>query len=559
VSAFSEPAAAAIVQSIWQETAIGLALWAVLQAMRHATANARYAVSCAGLAAMLLVPVATFVDALSGLTHASPSSLVQVDPRGDVTLVMANGSRIWTNRAIPSAGVLSALYGAIVPVWLAGALLASIRLLWAAGYVRTVCHGGAAGAGAMVASVNRLATSLGVRRRIAVIVTPRVASPATIGWIKPVILLPPVLITGLSSTQLEAIIAHELAHIRRHDYVVNLLQMVVETVLFYHPAVWWMSRQIRVERELCCDDVAVRATGNPADYAHALAAVARHAVTAAALGAGGPSLPHRVRRLLATSEETEHAGAGGLAITLFVLAFVGGAAAWVHGQTPTTPREARATLSLTVLDPLGQPAAGIPLVFEQGAFQAGSLFGHGFTDREGRYTISLPAGTYLFSALVDFFPPTEVTFTPGTRVERTVRMELEPMTGAFTVCIDCRESIVPATPSVAEDLQRDREDYTTALARTAEPADGWEQYRVAVPASLRRLGRSVAGSVTVAGRVGIDGRLKDLRAVSSAHPALSEAAVGALGAQRWLPARVRSTAVEIDVLIDLDYVWEGDQ
>jgi beta-lactamase regulating signal transducer with metallopeptidase domain len=558
MSALSEPAAAAIIQSIWQEAALGLALWAILRAIRHATANVRYVVSCAGLAAMLLVPMATFVNALSGLPHASLSSVVPVDPGGDVTVVMADGSRIWTNRAIPSAGILAALYGAIVPVWLAGAVLASIRLVWAAGYVKTVRRGGGPATSATVEVVNRLAASIGVRRRIAVIVTPAIVSPATIGWIKPVILLPPVLITGLSSAQLEAIIAHELAHIRRHDYAVNLLQMVVETVLFYHPAVWWMSRQIRIERELCCDDAAVRATGSPAACAHALAAVARHAVTAAALAAGGPSLPYRVRRLLATSEH-ERAGAGGVAATLFVLAFLGGAATWVQGQTSTQPRAERATLSLTVLDPLGQPAAGIPLVFEQGAFQVGSLFGHGFTDRAGRYTISLPPGSYLFSALVDFFPPTEITFTPGTRVERTVRMELEPMTGAFTVCIDCPDSIVPAAPSVAEDLQRDRESYATAIARTAEPAEGWEQYRVAVPASLRQLGRSVAGGVTVAGRVGLDGRLKDLRAVSSAHPALAEAALEALGAQRWVPARVRATAVEIDVRIDLQYVWEGDQ
>ena len=81
--------------------------------------------------------------------------------------------------------------------------------------------------------------------------------PATLGWIRPVILLPPATALGITPRQLEALLAHELAHIRRHDYLVNVLQMMAETVFFYHPAVWWASRRIRVERELCCDDIAI--------------------------------------------------------------------------------------------------------------------------------------------------------------------------------------------------------------------------------------------------------------------------------------------------------------
>ena len=374
------------------------------------------------------------------------------------------------------------------------------------------------------------------------------------------ILLPPALLTGLSASQIEAILAHEIAHIRRHDYVVNLLQMAAETLLFYHPAVWWVSRQIRVERELCCDDFAVRVSGSPQDYAHALAAVARHAVTVATIGASGPSLTNRVRRLLNTPPRTPRQAQGGLIATLSVLAFVAFMATWVQGQTQPALRSGDAgTLSLTVYDPLGQPAAGVPLVFEQGAFQEGALFGHGFTDGNGRYTVSLPAGTYLFSALIDFFPQTEVTLRAGDRLSQDVRMQLEPMTGSFTVCIDCRESVTPVPMSVAEDLRRDRENYATALTRTAEPVDGWERYRVDVPWSLRQRDRSVAGNVTVAGRVGIDGRLNNLRAVSSAHPALSEVALAALAAQQWVPARIRSTAVEVDVLLELQFVWDGAQ
>ena len=559
MSAVSGAVATAILQSIWQETAIGLALWVVLRATERASANARYVVSCAALAAMVLLPLVTFLEVLSG-AHDGVRALAAGGPSTSLPVVMANGSRIWTDRSLPSTSLLVLLYGWITPIWLTGAVLASIRLAWATTHVRAVRRSGGVAPDGIVKAVERLALSARVSRRVTVIVTALAASPATVGWLRPVILLPPALLTGLSPSQIETILAHEIAHIRRHDYFVNLLQMAAETLLFYHPAVWWASRQVRIERELCCDDFAVRVTGNPQDYANALAAGARHAVTAAAIGAGGPSLPDRVRRLLNAPPRAPRAGAGGLVATLSVLAVVVGMATWVPGQTRSAARSGQsAMVSLTVYDPLGQRAAGVPLVFEQGAFQEGTLFGHGFTDSNGRYTVSLPAGTYLFSALIDFFPPTEITIESGDRLERDVRMELEPMTGAFTVCIDCRDSMTPVPVPMAEDLQRDRESYANALTRTAEPVAGWEQFRVDVPSSLRQLDRSVAGNVTVAGRVGIDGRLNNLRAVSSAHPALSDAALGALGAQRWVPARIRSTLVEVDVLIELQYVWDGGQ
>ena len=90
------------------------------------------------------------------------------------------------------------------------------------------------------------------------------------GWLRPVILLPVSALTGLSETQLRAVIAHELAHIARHDFFVNLLQTLVETLLFYHPAIWWLNKRIRAERELCCDDLALKVCPNPVVYASAL-------------------------------------------------------------------------------------------------------------------------------------------------------------------------------------------------------------------------------------------------------------------------------------------------
>ena len=124
-------------------------------------------------------------------------------------------------------------------------------------------------------------------------------APAVAGWIRPVVLLPMSAVTGLTEAQLEAVIAHELAHIRRYDALVNLFQVGVETLLFYHPAVWWFGKRVRVEREHCCDDEAVALCGSPVTYAHALTRMAESkTVPQLAMAVNRSPLVARVARLL---------------------------------------------------------------------------------------------------------------------------------------------------------------------------------------------------------------------------------------------------------------------
>ena len=122
--------------------------------------------------------------------------------------------------------------------------------------------------------------------------------PTIVGWLRPVILLPASVITGLPAAHLDAVLAHELAHVRRHDYLVNSLQAIVETLLFYHPVVWWCSRQIRIEREHCCDDIVVEACGDRVAYATALAQLEelRRLQPMLSLNVTGGRLIDRVRR-----------------------------------------------------------------------------------------------------------------------------------------------------------------------------------------------------------------------------------------------------------------------
>ncbi len=132
------------------------------------------------------------------------------------------------------------------------------------------------------------------------LVSALVQAPTVVGWLRPIVLMPVGALAGLPAEHVEMLLAHELAHIRRHDYLVNILQGVAEALLFYHPAVWWISGHLRAEREVCCDDIAVAVGGDALTYACALASLAsrRQAFMSPALAANGGSLPERIGRLL---------------------------------------------------------------------------------------------------------------------------------------------------------------------------------------------------------------------------------------------------------------------
>jgi beta-lactamase regulating signal transducer with metallopeptidase domain/tetratricopeptide (TPR) repeat protein len=152
----------------------------------------------------------------------------------------------------------------------------------------------------LLAMLNRLAATLGVTRQVQVAVSTHVTGPALAGLLRPLILLPPAALAGWSADELEMVLLHELAHVRRWDNLVNLLQRVVEALLFFHPVTWWLSRWVRLERECCCDAVVVAHTGRPLAYARTLAGFALAAGTpaVAAVGMAEHHVVTRIRRIL---------------------------------------------------------------------------------------------------------------------------------------------------------------------------------------------------------------------------------------------------------------------
>ena len=169
--------------------------------------------------------------------------------------------------------------------------------------------------------LRKMGLRIGLARPVRLLVSAIVQVPMVVGWLRPVVLVPVGALGGLPAEHLEALLLHELAHIRRHDYLVNFLQSVAEALLFYHPAVWWVSGHIRVERELCCDDVAVSVSGDALTYVRALAQLEsyRPAHIAAAVAASGGSLPDRIARLLGQTRPSVRSGLGPGVFTVAVL------------------------------------------------------------------------------------------------------------------------------------------------------------------------------------------------------------------------------------------------
>jgi BlaR1 peptidase M56 len=167
-----------------------------------------------------------------------------------------------------------------------------------------------------------------------------------LGWLRPVVVLPLSVLAGLTPWQLEAIIAHELAHIRRWDAFVNLFQVTTETLLFYHPGVWWVNRVIRNEREHCCDDVAVAACGNAHGYARTLALLEEsRAASSMVLAANGGVLTTRIGRLLGVKKATRTMSAPSVALLAFLsiagALMAGSASTQAIGDLPQPPAPPR--------------------------------------------------------------------------------------------------------------------------------------------------------------------------------------------------------------------------
>jgi len=298
----------ALLDFVWQGVLVGCAAAALLGLLGRARPQLRYALACAALLLCAALPLAGLLARLADL-DAAPAALPALSTVVNFTL--AGGT---ADGASPAAGAtvlglqeaLRARLPLLILCWAGGAGLLALRMLLGLAWVRRRSRPGAYRVDpSWQAALDRLAARMGLARRVVFGLVDDLTSPVTAGWWRPVVLVPASLATGMAPQLLEALLAHELAHVRRHDYLVNLLQSAIEILLFYHPAVWWLSHRIRVERELVADDLAASMLGEPRRLALALSELDLFQLSTPHLAhaAHGGNLMSRIKRLVRPQSE----------------------------------------------------------------------------------------------------------------------------------------------------------------------------------------------------------------------------------------------------------------
>jgi len=309
---------------LWQGSLIAILVAAGLFLLRGSSALHRYVVCCAGMILMLIAPIVTFWALVHGREGIPPEALSQIVP------VDLKNLPIWHD--------LAPALPWITLFWLLGTCYFQGRLVlqWIA--TQVLRHRGTHPAPLnWRRTVRELCDQLGIRQPVRLLESYLVHVPMAMGWVSPVILVPVSVFTELTPEQLKAVIAHELAHIRRYDYLINLIQAVFEALFFYHPAVWWLSYRLRTEREYCCDDVAVSACRDALSYARALSSLdaLRDGECRAAMVSTGGALMNRITRLVDVRMKQTRRLSGWLVPIVIALSLAGAVSAMT--VSPATP------------------------------------------------------------------------------------------------------------------------------------------------------------------------------------------------------------------------------
>ncbi len=300
-----------LAHSLWQGSLIAIACAIALSLLNQASAKTRYTLGLGALALLILSSTLTF----GYYWQHTACTTSYAEPIAQKILQLPEGNTTFNNLFTESASEDISLHvfkeyfqehlPLVVTGWLLGVLLFSLRLIGGFALMqRLKYYRNYPAPHPWQAILHELAEKLQIRRKVKLLESAMVNSPMVIGNFKPIILIPIGMATGFTTEQIEAILAHELAHIRRNDYLINIFQHLVETLFFFHPAVWWLSSLVRHERECCCDDIAVKLTNNSVAFAKALTELEtlkhskRTAALALAMKSRSGKLYQRINRIV---------------------------------------------------------------------------------------------------------------------------------------------------------------------------------------------------------------------------------------------------------------------
>ncbi|GLU56326.1 hypothetical protein Dfri01_57870 [Dyadobacter frigoris] len=331
-----------LVHSLWQGALLVLIASITLYLLRKSPAAVRYNVGILALSTQVISSLVTFSYYYFNATPKILSTALKTTT-GNVAdwktltyeLSLTSKVQLW----------LTAHIQELVICWLIGAAVLVVRFLGGWIYTEYLRHNSR-----LVmnkewrARFGVLTAKLKVYQSIELKESSKILTPMVIGTLQPVVLIPIGLLLGFPTAQIEAILAHELAHIRRHDYLINMLQSFIEVVFFFHPALWWLSERVRVEREHCCDDLAIEACGDRLSLAHALVGIAEFKTNhslAMAFASKKPLLLQRVKRVLGVAPKSTRIF-GGLPVTMLFIAALIGVSVYAVGQDTLKKKKAKA-------------------------------------------------------------------------------------------------------------------------------------------------------------------------------------------------------------------------
>lgn len=499
---------------LWQGCVIG-ALYALVRSqLPSERADLRYA---AGLVAMGLMAMCIPVTA-SLLAQAEPVVLGTV---GDASIQLA---------AVHSAASLrfdiDALMPWLVSIWSIGVLLFALRAIGEIrGYARIVAS--ATNSPEIDRMLQAVAGRVGYLRRVRVLVSSRIDTPTLFGWLRPVILLPTAVALSFPRQQLELILAHELSHLRRYDHYINLAQTVVETLLFYHPVVHWIGRDVRHEREVCCDRLVLGADRQAStDYVRTLAALQELRLQASplVLAASGGFLLDRVQRILLAPAERPQQTRSNASYWILLTMLLGGAL-----LVTTQLREQRAALerlgqSLLTTLPRPQAALMVDLALDVSRDLNISV--------PKRQRLVIPTAPAIEAASVERIVPASSAPRSGVPLETSAQLNTAPMTMAATVST----SIIAATSAAAPVAVLDVQPTAMAPSEKLPPPRLLRKVMPSYPNALQ--GRS-QGHVEFEFSLASDGSVQDIAVISGdADGRFAAAARDALEQWQFAPASV---------------------
>jgi len=327
-----EPISWALIHSLWQDFIIAGILIISMSVLRNANSRLRYLMACGAMMIMFLTAIFTFAYKFDNNSYSftSPGHAINAQSSmigsGQFTYTKTDDPTALSGHAFFVNSGNSSFMTGIFSFWLLGVIIVSVYNLLAWRKTRYLVSTDTGPAdNYWQTRFNEICDKLKLKRKILLVQSALVKTPCVVGWIKPVILAPASILTGLNASYLELILAHEIAHVKRYDIMVNYIQTFIETLLFFNPFVWWISNQIRLEREHCCDDIVVENFGDRIKYAHALADLESFRIPGPvlAIGADGGKLLPRIKRLVSSKNESRYRpGIGATLITIASLLLI---------------------------------------------------------------------------------------------------------------------------------------------------------------------------------------------------------------------------------------------